>query len=128
MLNIHHLATCLCLAATTVVCACAPISTNDPTGDEPEGEHPRADEGTIVTFDARGDEDWVYFDLEADQTVEPQTPEDSTEWDLGLLRFNVSLNGGTSGTGGVEVAVLRDATFADVTVAPASGYVTDNAA
>lgn len=102
------------------------MSVDDPT-DDTDGEHPRADEGTIEMFDARDDEDWVYFDLEAEQIVEPQTPENSPDWDLGLLRFNVSVNGGTSGSGGVEVAVVRDVAFADVTVAPATGYVTDDA-
>jgi len=125
----HPISARLCLAATTfaVFCACAHISTNDPTSDS-DCDQPRADEGTIVMFDARDDEAWVYFDVETDSIVERQTPENSGEWDLGLLRFNVSVNGGTSGAGGVEVAVLRDVAFADVNIAPTTGYVTDNAA
>ncbi len=117
-------ATATWLWAATL-CACGPMAGDD-SGDSSDSEHPRADEGTIVEFDARDYEDWVYFDLESETVVEPAAPEQSGEWDLALLRFNVAVNGGTSGSGGVEVAILRDAVFADVEVAPASGYVTDD--
>ena len=58
--------------------------------------------------------------------MSPATPEDSGEWDMAFQRFNIAVNGGTSGTGDVAVARLDDAVYEDVTVAPADGYITDN--
>ncbi len=112
------------LAATLAFGACTP-ETGDDSSDSADSEHPRADEGTIVEFDARDYDNWVYFDLESEQVVNPPMPEQSQAWDLAMLRFNVAVNGGTSGTGGVEVAILKDVAFADVDVAPTTGYVTD---
>ncbi len=87
------------------------------------GDTPLA-EGAL-TIDATEQEGWVYLDLETLEEVTPATPADSDEWDLGFQRYSVSSNGGTSGSGGVEVAVLEGVDFDTLTSAPADGYIAD---
>ncbi len=79
-----------------------------------------------VIIDARDDEAWVYYDLESGQEVEPSNPEDSPTWDLAFQRFNIAVNGGTSGSGDVAVALVDGQALEDVGEPPADGYVTDN--
>jgi hypothetical protein len=80
---------------------------------------------TITRVKATHEEMWVFFDFDTMEAVEPATPETSDLWDLGFRRFHIKLNGGVSGTGGMEVALLAGVAFADVTQAPADGYVSD---
>ena len=81
-------------------------------------------EGT-VTVDATSYDDWIYFDLEGGMFSDPSEPENSKDWDLGLQRFNVKVNGGVSGTGGMEVAALEGEDYGSISAAPSGGYVTD---
>ncbi len=83
-------------------------------------------EASDVVIDARDDMNWVYYDLESGQEVSPSTPEDSPAWDLAFLRFNVAVNGGSSGTGDVAAAILDGKTLGDVTEVPVDGFVTDD--
>ena len=87
------------------------------------------DDGTFtVTVNATADEDWIYIDLEAapDLKVFPETPEDSTEWDIAFQRFKLMTNGGVSGTGGVRGIRMAEQSFAALAQAPASGYGVDS--
>jgi hypothetical protein len=80
----------------------------------------RNPDGAYTTVvDATSMTDWTYADFETGAEVDPAAP-----WDLRFQRSHVSANGGTSGTGGVELAAVTGAPFAQVT-APAFGYVTD---
>ena len=80
-------------------------------------------DGTFTTMlDATSTTDWLHVDFETDAAVDATAP-----WDLRFQRFHISANGGVSGDGGVEVARLDGAAFADVTSAPASGWTTDAA-
>jgi hypothetical protein len=83
----------------------------------------RGGDGTSTTVvDATSETAWIYVDLETGAKVaEPDA------WDLRFQRTHISANGGVSGTGGVEIAEVAGAAFAQVTTAPASGYVTDAA-
>lgn len=80
---------------------------------------------TTVTLDATDTEAWVSYDFERRGVVEPDLP-----WDLQVQRYQVAVNGGVSGDGGVRVAVLDGAAFADVSgedvaAMPADAWSTD---
>jgi hypothetical protein len=50
----------------------------------------------------------------------------ATTWDIALKRSSLRINGGDSGAGGRMLAVVPAATLAEVTAAPATGYVADD--
>ncbi len=103
-----------------------PVEDEDPTAEHFTFE----DEGNGVTLtlvDATHEEDWVYLALAGSAEVRPDAPETSTGWDLGFRRSDVKVNGGASGLGGVEVAILEGADFSALTQAPAEGWTTDQA-
>lgn len=77
-----------------------------------------------VQLDASG-ADWVPYDLDSGAQAE-------AGWDLSFLRYNVRLDGGVSGGGGVEVAILAGAdpetlTLAEVQALGAGEWITDQA-
>ena len=117
----------LCLGFGLSPTACAPDLSGDDAGDDgpPVVVEDNGDGSSTIIVDGRDDQDWVYFDLESSMEVSPTDPGDSPAWDLGVLRFNVKTNGGTSGTGMVGVAVLEGVTFDSVEQAPADGYISD---
>ncbi|MCA9516866.1 MAG: hypothetical protein KC635_18115, partial [Myxococcales bacterium] len=82
---------------------------------------------TATTVDASDATAWVYLDLAGRAQVTPADPTDDATWDLAFQRFRIAANGGVSGTGGVAVAILDDADFDALTVAPADGYREDAA-
>lgn len=90
-------------------------------------------EGFEMIVDATDYKLWVYLDLESGELLELDSPadpqvwtlSDSDEWDLAFRRFNLALNGGVSGSGGVEVAMLDKVDYDTLTQAPADGYITD---
>lgn len=77
------------------------------------------------SVDASSMTSWIYLQLASGKESTPQDPQSSAEWDLGLQRFQLKVNGGVSGKAGVEVALLVGTPFDSITVAPSSGYVTD---
>lgn len=109
--------------------ACAPrLETPNDGPDGGMGPVTNEDGGdgvTITRVDAIDEDLWVYFDFETMAAVEPDTPEMSERWDLGFRRFRIKLNGGVTGTGGVEIALITDVAFADLSQAPADGYISD---
>jgi hypothetical protein len=68
---------------------------------------------------------WVYFQLSSGKEVTPQSPQNSTDWDVALLRYHVKVNGGVSGSGGAMVGLIGGTSFDAIAQAPADGYVTD---
>jgi hypothetical protein len=70
-------------------------------------------------------EAWVYLSLRSGNEVAPLDPSASDEWDLAFQRFHIISNGGASGSGATSVAVLVGESFADVSRAPESGYLSD---
>ena len=102
-----------------------PPSTNDRgAADIPEmTDGDAAMDGVMI--DATSSERWVYFDLETGLEVDPEEPEDSVAWDLAFQRYEIRVNGGTSGSQDVAVTWLEDVDFEDVTMAPSDGYVSD---
>jgi hypothetical protein len=83
----------------------------------------RGADGTYTTLvDATSSSDWTFADFETGGEAATTAP-----WDLRFQRFHISTNGGVSGGGGVAVAPITGSTFAAVTAAPASGFVSDGA-
>lgn len=82
------------------------------------------DEAQEVEIDASSTDTWTYFDLETGKVVRPASPESSNAWDLAFKRFSIAMNGGVSGQGGVEVAVLPLA-FEALDEAPVTSFVRD---
>jgi len=68
---------------------------------------------------------WVYLDLESGETRPSATAPDWPAWDLKLQRFKLAVNGGASGAGRVQVAVLGMTDFATVSRAPRETYAAD---
>lgn len=104
---------------------------SDSDGGGPSAPVETVDEGEgvrLTTVDASSDQTWVYFDFESGAQTSPGDPADDAGWDLGFLRFNIKSNGGTSGTGEVGVVRLDGEDFDALSVAPAQGYVSDDAA
>jgi hypothetical protein len=88
-----------------------------------------ADTGTAplpvaeITMDATDYELWVGLDLD---TFDPAADPEGTTWDLRFRRFEVALDGGVSGSGGVEVTALDEVPFDEVLqVAAGALFVTD---
>ena len=76
-----------------------------------------------TTVNSTSEEDWVYFDFETCGVTEEVDSEGS--WDVAFLRFNPKINGGVSGSGGVEVAILEGVDFDAIETAPSGSYVVD---
>jgi hypothetical protein len=94
-----------------------------PDGEEPSGRvtTTRGADGTYMTVvDATSMTEWVHGDLDTGRENQA-----TAEWDLRFQRFHISVNGGASGSGGVMVAPVPGVAFAQMTSAPASGWITD---
>jgi hypothetical protein len=77
--------------------------------------------GTYTTIvDATSMTEWIHGDIETGAEVDASAP-----WDLRFQRFHISTNGGASGSGGVMVAPVVGVTFAEMTTAPAEGWISD---
>lgn len=114
----------LALSGVTFTVACSGgDGMND--DDKPPPPPKETDCSIETTIDATSMEAWIYFDLESGEIVTPANPDDSTEWDIAFQRFKVKSNGGTSGTGGVEVAMIEGVACNDLLEAPAAGYRVD---
>ncbi len=101
-------------------------SPGDDGGPPPPSKVTTTEEGDgsfTTVVEATAMDAWVGFDFQSRGEV----GETAASRDLSFKRFEIGVNGGTSGTGGVEVAVLPGADFAALTRAPAGGYTTDAA-
>lgn len=87
-------------------------------------------DATAGGTDAAADNPYIYIDLATGAKVEITDYEalSSTDWDIAIKRYVFLLNGGDSGPGGVEVAVIFNQTdLAAVTEPPAdSEFYTDD--
>lgn len=70
-------------------------------------------------------EQWVYLRLDTGAEVTVSDPASSREWDVGVRRYFIKINGGTSGGCGSETSVQSGSDFAGIARAPMGGYVTD---
>ena len=92
-----------------------------PTDNETEEVPMNLPPSTLVV-DASDREAWVYFDL--DLSFDPLEEEDEG-WDIAFQRFKVKSNGGVTGDGGVEIAILKDVEYDEITQAPIDMYLVD---
>jgi len=82
--------------------------------------HTVNDDGSVTTVaDATDLDARQYLDLDSGEAVQSRDG-----WDLSFRRFLIHTNGGISGTGGVQVAVVRQP-FGDVDRAPEMGWSVD---
>lgn len=95
----------------------APISTVD------AGASAGADR--TLQIDASRMDAWTYFDLETGQVA--SEPAALPGWDLAMQRMSIKLNGGVSGTAGVQASVVTGTPYASLSAAPAAGWDTDRA-
>jgi len=80
--------------------------------------HEVDEDGVITTVvDATSTSDFRFLDLDTGHSVDA-----SEGWDLAFSRFRVRVNGGTTGGGGVQVALLDGADWGAVTEAPDGGW------
>lgn len=102
----------------------APDASSEPI---PEGNISHTNNGdgsTTTVVNATDHDSAIFFDLETGEEKTPNNPEDSMGWDLSFTRFAIAMNGGVSGTGGVEALLLNEK-FEELSVAPIDGYETD---
>ena len=79
-----------------------------------------------LTVDATNKESFVYLDLDTMQELNAESGLDIATWDLRFQRYVVAGNGGASGPGPVEIAIVA-ADYDALTQAPATGYQQDGA-
>lgn len=99
--------------------------------EETTGEAVVTEAGTGGAFVTRVDASdmaaWRYFSFATGTEVVPADPATSADWDLAFQRFHILSNGGVTGSSGAAIAVVSGQAFADVSAAPADGYVEDAA-
>ena len=71
---------------------------------------------------------FVYLDLITGKKVDVTDvqAEHSGSWDIAFKRWQIKLNGGSSGPGAVAAAIVADKTLSEVTTAPAGPYARDS--
>ena len=70
-------------------------------------------EYTLVEIDASSYTNWVYFSFSTGQVVDIDDPQNSNEWDLGLMRNHFRTNSGLSGSALGGAYVDSTATWTD---------------
>jgi hypothetical protein len=94
-----------------------------------------AAEVTSGTIDARAggvanavDNPYIYVDLRTGTKVEVNDLDalTSTTWDIALKRSSIRANGGDSGAGNRQIAIVAATTLAEVTAGPSAGYTVDD--
>jgi hypothetical protein len=103
--------------------------TSDTSDTSDTGELDPVVDGADYTVPATDSSVWLYLDLETGTLVYPSNPEDSSEWDLKFQRYNIAVNGGVSGTGGVTVQILEGLydSYETATPSDALPWITDEA-
>jgi hypothetical protein len=81
--------------------------------------------GTQLQIDATNKLSQVYVDLDEGRELKPEEAFSTNGWDLAFKRFDIFVNSGASGTGSVEIAVLKGVDYASLTQAPSSGFTAD---
>ncbi len=79
---------------------------------------------TIVDAGMYDATEWVYMSF-ANGEVSVTDPANETNWDLRFLFYTIQLNGGSSGSAGVEIAYVDDVDFPDANTVPTEGFISD---
>lgn len=114
---------CTCL----LVAGCGGVPDNPPARCEGLVCTVELDDGAALrtVVDATADDLWVYFDFETAGLAEVDDPTTSNAWDLGFQRVVIKSNGGINGNGNVQVAIVEDVEFEDITHGPFEGFQSD---
>jgi hypothetical protein len=119
------------IAMVVVLAGCAEDLSDelaDDGGEEGGGaqiQHTEADGVVQTLVDATSEDTWVWLDLESRAQIDVADPQVSDAWDLGFLRFNIAIDGGVSGPGGMEAVILEGVGLDDVDAVPSGPWVTD---
>jgi hypothetical protein len=81
---------------------------------------------TVAVVDATDAAAWRHLDLWGKAGVTPADPATDAAWHLAANRFNLKVNGGVSGSLGVDVVFLAGVALGDA-APPADGWGTDRA-
>lgn len=110
-------------------------SSNDASDDEATSDDTSADSGKVehqelgggvvrTTVDASDESAWVMLDLDGPSELAGDAP----GWELGFQRFAIIVNGGVSGSEGVEVAWVEGVAFESLVELPEGLSWTSDAA
>ena len=93
-------------------------------GDSAHLSHTDNGDGSTTTrVDATRMAEWTSLDLES----RGEAADADASWDLAFQRTKIKIDGGVSGDGGMQVAVMPGADFGAMAAAPATGWITDDA-
>jgi hypothetical protein len=98
----------------------APQDTGDSIINVDTGDTSAWVRGTMVN--ATDYKQWIFLDLETGETF---TDINEESWDVAIRRYIFALRGGVLGKGKVMAVPLPGQVFDDLSMAPPSGYVTD---
>jgi len=77
--------------------------------DDDDDDNPAGPSGSDdIQIDATSHENWSYFDFASGETVEITDASTSSDWHIAFQRYNVKLNGGSSGPLSIQVADLEE--------------------
>jgi hypothetical protein len=122
----------LSMVMLMIVAGCADdlsdeLADDDGTHDGGGAQIEHVDEDGVVRtlVDATAEDRWVWLDLESRAQLDVVDPQASDAWDLGFNRYNIAIDGGVSGPGGMEAVVLEGVRLVDVTEVPSGPWITD---
>lgn len=109
--------------AETVTDAGADTETEPETDPETGTDPTSGSEETVFTtrIDASSGTTWVWYSFQEGRVSE------SEDWTLAFQRYTIRLNGGTSGSWGVQAMVLDGADFEALDTVPAGDWLQDTA-
>lgn len=106
----------------------APSTDDGAAAGGPQIEHEEQSDGTILTtIDSTDAMRWIHLDLESRAQADVADPANSEAWDLAFQRYDIAINGGISGPGGMEAIEIADTTLDALTTAPEGPWTTDAA-
>jgi hypothetical protein len=73
---------------------------------------------TVAHVNATDEEKWVYLNLTEQRQVVPDNPSNDSSWDIAIMRTDIKINGGSSGTGSVGIHDMLDADWDGVVGEP----------
>ena len=99
---------------------------SEPEAPEPEEPGVPDDPNIDEMIDSTDSTSWVYYDLESSSII-PADEVVEDGWDLAFQRYIIKINGGVSGTGGVEVMLLEGEyeNFEEVNLPEEGDWITD---
>ncbi|MBK8241613.1 MAG: HmuY family protein [Deltaproteobacteria bacterium] len=122
----------LCVLVTALAAGCAADLSDEledvaPADGGAQIEHTVDGDLIDTKIDATDEARWVYLDLESRGQLEIDDPQASDAWDLAFRRYDIALDGGVSGPGGMAAVVLEGQQVDDVEAVADGPWITDAA-